>query len=93
MDKYDNEYFQKMINAQFDHIRADIKDLKEDTSKILTQTSITNGRVTVLERWQSEVNGANIATDKGRSKTDWWLVFVVSTLFSVGTIIATKLWH
>jgi len=89
----EREYFQKLINAQFEHIRSDIGGLKEDTSKILDQTKLIDERTRTLELWRATINGEQHATDLGRSKTDWWLVFIVSTMVSVGTIVATKLWH
>ena len=93
MTVQEREYFQKLINAQFDHIRSDIGGLKEDTSKILDQTKLIDDRTRNLELWRATISGEHQATSEGKNKTDWWLVFIVSTLVSVGTIVATKLWH
>jgi len=76
------EYFEKLINSQFEGIRHDNNDIKEQLQKILVQTTITNGRVRELENWR--------ATSQGH----WKGVILMSTIigFVVG-IIAVYLWH
>jgi len=93
MTNNEHEYFERLINAQFEYVKSEIKDLKHDTEKILTQTTITNGRVTKLENWQSSESGKNEANDKSKDHINWIIVLLVSVFSSVGTIIATKLWH
>lgn len=93
MTSNEQEYFERLINAQFDYVKSEIKDLKHDTEKILTQTTITNGRVTNLEKWQSSINGREEVENENRSHTNWLVVLVVGILSTLGTIIATKLWH
>lgn len=89
----EREYFERLINAQFDHLKSEIKDLKTDTEKILTQTTITNGRVTALEKRAASEDGAKQVHDNNRKSNSWLVVLLVSVLSTLGTIVATKLWH
>ena len=89
----ESEYFEQLIKVQFDHLTKEIKDLKEDTEKILVQTTKTNGRVMDLEKWQATLKGEDQANDKNDSKTNWWIVLVVSVVSIVATVLATQAWH
>jgi len=76
------EYFEKLINSQFEGIRKDHSDIKHQLEQILIQTTITNGRVRELETWRASAQG------------HWKGVILMSTIigFVVG-IIAVYLWH
>ncbi len=97
MTDHEFEYFQRLINAQFDHIRNDIKELKEDASKILQQTTKTNGRLIDLEKWQAGVLATEEHEEKSSIKSNWMIGLVVTIILTVGTTLATvwatKQWH
>ena len=87
------DYFEQFIKSEFLHLTKEIKDLKDDTEKILTQTTITNGRVRELERWRASSQGHW----GGVNKTIAVILIIVSGL---GVLIGwavnsatTMLWH
>lgn len=89
----EGEYFEQLIKVQFDHLNKEIKELKDDTQKILLQTTKTNGRVIDLEKWQATIVGRDMANEKNENKTNWWIVFFVSLVSIAATVLATREWH
>ena len=54
------DYFEE----KFSHFETKIDNVSKKTDKILIQTTETNGRVTKLENWKSEVNGITSGVTK-----------------------------
>ena len=89
----EREYFEQLLNAKFGHLESSVRDLKEDTEKILIQAKLTNGRVSKLEAWQAQKIGEEIGEDKTSKKSNWIVGLLVGIILTMATIWATQLWH
>lgn len=93
----EQEYFEKLFDAKLEHVESNQIEIKKMLDKILEQTTITNGRVRELERWQANVLGGDNANEKNNKKISGWLIafvsFLTAMISTVLTMWATKLWH
>jgi hypothetical protein len=64
-DKITNEVLYGEIKSMMVHISG----IKEDVGEIKTQTTLTNGRVTRLEHWQTQVKNSV-----------WWILGIGGVL-------------
>ena len=80
--KMEQEYFEKMIESEFRHVKSDYQEIKKTLDKILEQTTKTNGRLRELETWR--------ASSQGHCRG---VVLVCTVLGFVIGIISVYLWH
>jgi hypothetical protein len=64
---------EKITNAilygEIKELLTNVKNIKEDVTEIKTQTTLTNGRVTRLEHWQTQVKNSV-----------WWILGIGGVL-------------
>lgn len=82
MTPKEHDFFESLIDSKFSHLETKMKAIDDRTKEILKQTTITNGRVTVLEKKHEWLRGV------------WYAITIIGIV--IGVIIgaiSTMLWH
>jgi hypothetical protein len=69
MDNKPDKITNAILYGEIKSMMANIASIKEDVGEIKTQTTITNGRVTKLEHWQTQVRNSV-----------WWILGIGGVL-------------
>jgi len=55
--EHENDYFREYFDARFDNLENRISELNDVAKKTHIQTTLTNGRVSELEKWRHTSQG------------------------------------